>query len=85
MRRLILLLSVDWLPPDLLPSGACLTLGTSLLYQPPNAAEGYATPGLRLFCGTLEPFRVERFSMMGTIKSYLRFRRRWAPPEQWPT
>jgi hypothetical protein len=76
MRRLILLLSVGWLPPYLHPSGACLTLGTSILYQPPNAAEGYAKPGPRLFRCTLEPFRVEQFSVMGTIKSCLRFRRR---------
>ena len=30
-RRLILLLSVGWLPPYLHPSGACLYLGTSIL------------------------------------------------------
>jgi hypothetical protein len=30
-RRLILLISVGWLPPDLSPSGACLALGTRLL------------------------------------------------------
>ena len=48
MRRLILLLSVGWLPPSLLPSGACLTLGSSILYKPHNAAEDYTTPGLRL-------------------------------------
>jgi hypothetical protein len=29
-RRLILLLSVGWVPPDLPPSGACLTLGTRI-------------------------------------------------------
>ena len=54
MRRLLLLLSVGWLPPSLRPSGACLTLGSSLLYQPLNAAEGDTTPGLRLFRCTLE-------------------------------
>src|SRR5262245_56187527 len=48
-RRLILLISVGWVPPDLRPSGACLTLGSSILCQPRNAAEGYTTPGLRLF------------------------------------
>jgi hypothetical protein len=48
MRRLILLISVGWVPPSLRPSGACLTLGSSVLYEPPNAAEGYTTPGLRL-------------------------------------
>jgi hypothetical protein len=85
MRRLILLLSVGWLPPYLLPSGACLTLGTSILSKPPNAAESYTTPGLRLFRCTLEPFRVARFSVMCTIKSRFRFRRRGIPPWQWPT
>ena len=54
MRRLILLLSVGWLPPYLHPSGACLALGSSVLYQPLHAAEGYTTPGLRLFRCTLE-------------------------------
>jgi hypothetical protein len=61
MRRLILLISVDWVPPYLSPSGACLTLGSSILYQPQNAAEDYTTPGLRLFQCTLEPFRVACF------------------------
>ena len=32
MRRLILLLSVGWLPPYLHPSGACLCLGTRMPY-----------------------------------------------------
>ena len=54
MRRLILLISVGWLPPYLLPSGACLTLGSSILYQPRNAAEGDPTPGLRLCRCTVE-------------------------------
>jgi hypothetical protein len=54
MRRLILLLSVGWLPPYLRPSGACLTLGSSILYKPHNAAEDYTKPGLRLFRCTLE-------------------------------
>src|SRR5207245_6805897 len=39
IRRLILLLSVGWLPPYLHPSGACLTLGTSIPVGSPNAAE----------------------------------------------
>jgi hypothetical protein len=49
MRRLILLLSVGWLPPDLHPSGACLYLGTSVADGTLNAIEGYTKPGLRLF------------------------------------
>jgi hypothetical protein len=53
MRRLILLLSGGWLPPSWRPSGACLALGSSVLYQPPNAAEDDTTPGLRLCRGTL--------------------------------
>ena len=61
MRRLILLLSVGWVPPSLHLSGACLTRGSRVLSKPPNAAEGDTTPGLRLFPCTLAPFRVELF------------------------
>jgi len=32
-RRLILLISVDWLPPYLRPSGACLALGTRVCFS----------------------------------------------------
>jgi hypothetical protein len=46
-RRLILLICVGWLPPDLCPSGACLHLGTSVPIGSHNAAEGYTTPGRR--------------------------------------
>jgi len=49
MRRLILLLSVGWLPPYVRPSGAGLARGSSVLYTPPHAAAGDPTPGLRLF------------------------------------
>ena len=56
MRRLILLISVGWVPPYLHPSGACLYLGTSILYKPLNAVEGYTTPGLRLCRCTKETF-----------------------------
>jgi hypothetical protein len=52
-RRVIRRLAVGWRPPDWQPSGACLTLGSSSLYQPRNAAEDYTTPGLRLFRCTL--------------------------------
>jgi hypothetical protein len=52
-RRLILLICVGWVPPYMGPSGACLTLGSSLLYKPLHAAEGDTTPGLRLFRCTL--------------------------------
>src|SRR5437667_9098372 len=53
IRRLILLLSVGWVPPYLHPSGACLNRGTSVPVGPLNAAEGYTKPGLRLFSCTL--------------------------------
>src|SRR6266481_7290063 len=43
-RRLILLLSVGWVPPSLHPSGACLNRGTSVPVGALNAAEGYTTP-----------------------------------------
>ena len=49
MRRLILLISVGWLPPYLHQSGACLCLGTRMPYGSLNAIEGYTKPGLRLF------------------------------------
>ena len=48
-RRLILLLSVGWVPPYLHPSGACLNRGTSIPVGSLHAAEGYTKPGLRLF------------------------------------
>jgi hypothetical protein len=51
-RRLILLLSVGWVPPSLHPSGACLNRGTSVPVGPLNAAEGDTKPGLRLFSCT---------------------------------
>jgi hypothetical protein len=52
-RRLILLLSVDWVPPYLPPSGACLALGTRMREGSLNAVEDYTIPGLRLFRCTL--------------------------------
>src|SRR5262249_4191117 len=48
-RRLLLRLSVGWLPPSWPPSGAGLALGTRILYKPLNAAEDDTTPGRRLF------------------------------------
>jgi hypothetical protein len=47
MRRLILRRSVGGVPPDVRPSGACLTLGSSLLSKPQNATEGDPTQGLQ--------------------------------------
>jgi hypothetical protein len=52
-RRLILRLSVDWVPPDLPPSGACLALGTRMPEGSLNAVEDYTIPGPRLFRCTL--------------------------------
>jgi hypothetical protein len=49
MRRVLLRLAVDWVPPSLRPSGACRCLGSRVLSQPLNAAEGDTTPGRRLF------------------------------------
>src|SRR5262245_22043498 len=48
-RRLIRLLSVDWVPPDWPPSGACLALRTRIPEGSLNAVEGDTIPGLRLF------------------------------------
>jgi hypothetical protein len=56
MRRLLLRLSVGWGPPSVRPSGACLCLGSRVLYQPLNAAEGDTPPGLRLCRCTLGTF-----------------------------
>jgi hypothetical protein len=84
MRRVILRLSVGWLPPYGLPSGAGLTLGSSVLSQPPHAAADDTKPGLRLFQSTLEPLRVARFAVLWIIQSRLRFGRRVVPPGQWP-
>jgi hypothetical protein len=53
MRRVILQLSVGWLPPSLPPAGACLWRGSRVLPQPLNAVEGDTTPGLRLCRCTL--------------------------------
>src|SRR5215831_8850420 len=58
IRRLIRLLSVGWLPPSVPPSGACLSLGTSILDKPLNAIAGSPTPGLRLCQCTKETFGV---------------------------
>src|SRR5687767_5355778 len=55
---MILRLSVGFIPPDWHPSGACLHLGSSILYQPLQAAEGDTTPGLRLCRCTLGTFSV---------------------------
>ena len=85
MRRVILLLSVGWVPPSVRPSGACLTLGSRLLYQPPHAAEGSTTPGLRLLRCPLEPCRVERVYVIRAMENRLGLTRRWAPPWRWPT
>src|SRR5262249_41575543 len=84
-RRLILLISVGWVPPSLRPSGACLTRGSSVLSKPPHAAEGDTTPGLRLFPCPLAPFRVALFSVMRAIENHPGLTRRPPPPWPWPT
>jgi hypothetical protein len=67
MRRLILLISVGWLPPYLRPSGACLTRGTRMPAGSRHAGEGDTTPGLRLFPCTLETSPLKTFATMGAI------------------
>src|SRR6266436_5082185 len=52
-RRLILLLSVGWVPPSLPPSGACLHRGTSVPVGSLHAAEDDTKPGLRFLSCTL--------------------------------
>src|SRR5262245_19554573 len=44
-RRLILLLSVGWLPPFLPPSGACLALGSSILLPASERCRGLHQTG----------------------------------------
>ena len=56
MRRLILRLSVGWVPPSWPPSGACLARGARVLAQPLNAVARDTTPGLRLVRGTAASF-----------------------------
>ena len=67
IRRLILLLSVGWVPPYLHPSGACLNLGTSVPVGALNAAEGYTKPGLRLFQCTLGNLLTEFIVHTGVV------------------
>jgi hypothetical protein len=43
-------------------SGACLIRGSSVLYEPLNAVEGYTPPGPRLCRCTEEPCKVTRCS-----------------------
>jgi len=45
MRRLIMLISVGWLPPYLCPSGAFLDSQHERLFQALNEYEGYAKTG----------------------------------------
>jgi hypothetical protein len=68
MRRVILRLSVGWLPPSVPPSGAYLTRGSSLLDKPRNAAEGvHPTGAASLPMHVGEPVRVERCCELCTI------------------
>jgi hypothetical protein len=48
MRRLIMLISVGWLPPYLCPSGAFLDLGTSVCFRLLTFTRITPKPGLRL-------------------------------------
>ena len=47
LRRLILLRSVGWLPPDLRPSGACLSLGSRACFRLVTTSRITLIPGLR--------------------------------------
>src|SRR5262245_53955080 len=70
-RRLILLLSVDWVPPSLRPSGACLALGTRVCFSlltpsraPPHRG-GVSADGRRNPLGALRP-RCSRAVLRGS-------------------
>ena len=67
-RRLILLISVGWLPPYLPPSGACLSLGPSMPEGSLNAVEGYTKTGaasLPMHVGKPSELRVNDHPTMG--------------------
>ena len=62
MRRVILLISVGWLPPSVRPSGACLILGSSMPEGSLNAVEGDTNTGaapLPMHVGKPSEFRVK--------------------------
>ncbi len=80
MRRLILLISVGWVPPYLHPSDACLTLGTRMPWGSLHAAEGYTKPGPRLCRCTWETFEVRQGIMICIDHTGSR-----VPVWQWPT
>src|ERR671911_1215436 len=70
MRRLILRLSVGWLPPYLPPSGACLTLGSSMPLGSLNAVEGYTTTeaaSLPMHVGNLRHYSCTRDGSFGLM------------------
>jgi len=63
-RRLILLLSVGWVPPYLHPSGACLSLGTSILIQASERRRGLHRTGAASF-----PMHVGNLPRSGLIST----------------
>ncbi len=66
-RRLILLISVDWLPPYLFPSDACLASGHEGWPKLPlNVFEGSVTPGPRLSLIPAAPFPSRPHAAIGT-------------------
>src|SRR5215510_9363944 len=81
MRRLILLISVGWLPPYLPPSGACLCLGSSVLIQASERCRGLHHTGaasLPMHVGKPSAFVVESALSVGRMVL-------WEPLWQWPT
>ena len=54
-RRLILLISVDWLPPSLRPSGACLALGTRVSFSLFTPSRGAPNRGRASADGRSQP------------------------------
>jgi hypothetical protein len=89
IRRLILLLAVGWVPPSVPPSGACLSLGSSIPAGSLNAAEGSTTPGLRLCSWTLTYLltgsRARPWSPTGSGGHYRRGGTAWAMAHTKPT
>src|SRR5215510_13257535 len=79
-RRLITLLSVDWLPPYLHPSGACLILGTRVpvgLLTPPRVTPNRGCVSADRRCNLAEPLLEPAVIFRPEVA--------WPLAWQWPT
>ena len=79
-RRWITLISVDWLPPSVPPSGACLSLGTSVpggLLTPPRVPPHRGCVSTDRRCNLGEPLLEPAVSFRPEVA--------WPLAWQWPT